>query len=92
MKIGRLVYLVQHVSREGQPEEDVKCIGVFSSRKLAEHVVSDFKKLPGFKRYPNAFYITKTPLNSTAWESGFVTKHASKPDLRANGARKRQRR
>jgi hypothetical protein len=69
------VYLLQHVAREGSEDEDVKTLGIFSSRKKAEDAIRRFRTLAGFKRYPNGFYFSRFAVNQLQWLEGFVTQH-----------------
>lgn len=73
MKTRRVVYLVQHVAREDSPTEDVKRIGIYSSRKLADAIVAKYKKIQGFSKYPDSFYVSAVPINFSSWEDGFIT-------------------
>ena len=50
------VFLLQHSYEIGEIEE-TKIIGIYSSREKAEQVIEKYKKLPGFKEYPDTFYI-----------------------------------
>jgi len=68
----RAVYLVQHLRPEedGEPE-DVKIVGIFSSRANAEAAVRKVMSLPGFKRYPDGFHIDRYELNGIWFAEGF---------------------
>lgn len=65
------VFLLQH-SYEVNGVEDSKIIGIYSSREIAESIVIKYKKLPGFKDYPNDFFIYGYELDEDNWEEGFV--------------------
>lgn len=69
----RLVYLLQHVAREGSDDEDVKVLGIYSNKKNVELAVERFKKLVGFKRFPEGFYVDPYRLNQDEWSEGFAT-------------------
>lgn len=69
----RSVYLLQHIAREGSDDEDVKTLGIFSSRVKATLAVRRFKKLGGFKTHLNGFRIDRYSLNHPEWTEGFVT-------------------
>ena len=72
-KPSRAVYLLQHVARSGRQDEDVKILGIFSSRREATLAIRRFEKLAGFKRYRNGFHVDRYRLNERAWIEGFVT-------------------
>lgn len=74
----RNVYLVQHCYEynvtDEIKEENVKIIGIYSSRKKAEEVVKKYKEIKGFSRFPDdCFYIDKYKLNQDYWRDGFIT-------------------
>ncbi len=64
------VYVLQH-SYEDSDHEDVKLIGVYSSRKLTKMAISSLVKSPGFKQWPDGFHIGKHELDKTNWREGF---------------------
>ncbi len=66
------VFLVQHVRSEGEDDEDVKIIGIFSNRKNAGAAVEKMKTAPGFCETPNGFSVDRYPLNELNWSEGFV--------------------
>ena len=66
------VYILQH-SRKTNEEENVKTIGIYSSKKKAEEAKKRMKKLKGFKRYPRGFSIDPYVLDQDYWEEGFIT-------------------
>jgi len=69
------VYIVEH-SYENDDCEEAKLIGVFSTKEKAEQIVKQYKKLPGFKDFPDNFYINKYELDVSEWKEGFTTKSA----------------
>jgi hypothetical protein len=69
----RAVYLLQHVARSGRHDEDVKTLGIFSSRREATLAIRRVEKLAGFKRYREGFHVDRYRLNERAWTEGFVT-------------------
>jgi len=79
-------YTLQHVSREDTDNEDVKFIGVFSSEKKALACVAKMKKLKGFKKFPDNFYIDKYKINEASWREGFTSRSV------AHAGRSRKRR
>lgn len=76
------VFVVQHVRAEND-SEDVKMIGVYSSREEAEAAVERKRKFSGFSDFPrivdpmkdddlSGFYINEMILNHDYWSEGFV--------------------
>lgn len=64
-------YLLQHV-REGESgEDDVKMIGVYSTRQRALEAIQRLSLKPGFRDFPDGFYIDEYPLDEDHWEDGF---------------------
>ncbi|OJU98497.1 MAG: hypothetical protein BGO12_22675 [Verrucomicrobia bacterium 61-8] len=66
------VYIVQHIAREGALDEDVKIIGVFSSRETAERVIGKLKVKQGFLDFPDNFYIDEYKVDQDHWSDGFT--------------------
>lgn len=66
------VFVVQHAyERDGA--EEVKLIGVYSSKERAESAVERMRKLPGFCDHPDDFHVNAHVLDNDNWTSGFVT-------------------
>ena len=42
---------------------DIKSIGYYSQKKLAEQIIEKYKEMEGFKNARDGFKITKIPLN-----------------------------
>ncbi|MGV7118986.1 DUF7336 domain-containing protein [Paenibacillus kyungheensis] len=66
------VFLLQH-SYEVNRVENSKIIGIYSSREIAESTIIKYKKIPGFRNYPNEFFIDGYKLDEDNWEEGFVS-------------------
>ncbi|WDF50969.1 hypothetical protein PQ460_00505 [Paenibacillus sp. KACC 21273] len=66
------VFLLQH-SYEVNRVENSKIIGIYSSREIAESIIIKYKKIPGFRNYPNEFFIDGYELDEDNWEEGFVS-------------------
>ena len=66
------VYILHHYYELSKCEE-VKLIGAFSSEEEAQRIIEKYKKLPGFKYYPNDFYISEYKIDVPAWREGFLT-------------------
>lgn len=65
------VYVVQHIRDTDEDNEDVKFIGVFESKRLAEDAVTALKTQPGFRSSPGNFVIDEYVLNKAHWSSGY---------------------
>lgn len=68
------VFILQHVhvSENGQ-EEDVKIIGIYSSRESAESAVERARGLPGFRLHQEGFEITEYDVDKDHWTEGFIS-------------------
>jgi hypothetical protein len=66
------VYVVQHEHSVGD-SDDVKFIGVYSSRAQAEAAVERLTSQPGFAATPDGFHIDAYALDQDHWQEGFVT-------------------
>jgi len=62
-----------HVAREDTPDEDVKFIGIYSSREKAESAISRLVLQQGFKDFPDGFNIDQYTIDEDHWTEGFVT-------------------
>jgi len=70
------VFVLEHTRYEDDNSdndiEDFKLIGVFTSLEQAKAAIAQLTTQPGFKDYPNGFYIDEYPLDQINWSSGFV--------------------
>ncbi|MFB9077051.1 hypothetical protein ACFFLS_03585 [Flavobacterium procerum] len=67
------VYILEHVY-EFENTEEIKFIGVFTTRENALNVIKELKDLPGFNRFDeNCFQISQCRLNHYEWKSGFIS-------------------
>jgi len=66
------VFMVQH-AYEVDGEEDVKTVGIYSTRTEAEAAVERARARPGFRDYPDGFYIDRYVLDRDCWTEGFVS-------------------
>ena len=71
-KKNNVVYLLQH-SYEIEEFDETKIIGIYSTKEKAKEVIEKYNTLPGFKDYPNDFYIDKYELDKNHWDEGFIT-------------------
>jgi hypothetical protein len=78
------VFVVQHLHLINGDEEDVKLLGVYSSREQAIAAVERSRLLPGFKDTPamadpslpgsaEGFSIDEYELDQDSWSEGYVT-------------------
>jgi len=65
------VFLLQH-SYEVDSYEETKIIGIYSSKNHAEIVIRRYQTLPGFKDFPDCFYIDEYELDKDNWVEGFI--------------------
>jgi hypothetical protein len=68
-----VVYVVQHVHIINDDEEDVKMIGVYATKQLAQEAVERLCKQPGFCETTDGFHIDPYDINKDHWTEGFVT-------------------
>jgi len=66
------VFIVQHVAREDEDDENVKFIGAYSSRAEARAAISRLLPQPGFRDYPEGFHIDEYLLDQDHWSEGFI--------------------
>ena len=66
------VFVVQHVHEREDESEDVKLIGVYSSRDAATTAVERLGRLPGFCDTPDGFHIDRFSVDEDHWVSGFI--------------------
>jgi hypothetical protein len=77
------VYVLMHVHNFDDDREDVKLIGVYSSRKAAEEAINRLKDKPGFcdspeirdpdRIFDSGFDITEHKIDQDNWTEGYVT-------------------
>ncbi|CAM3203438.1 DUF7336 domain-containing protein [Asticcacaulis taihuensis] len=67
------VYLLHHMHRVSEDHEDIKLLGVFSTRELAERAKERALNLPGFKDSPDGFSVDKYIIDRMGWTAGYRT-------------------
>jgi hypothetical protein len=67
-----IVFVLQHVHATADGVEDVKFIGVYSSRGRAEAAVTRLSGSPGFSDAPAGFHIDEYRLDQDNWVEGYV--------------------
>jgi hypothetical protein len=65
------VFILQHVAREGADDEDVKLIGVYSTRQKAQASIARLRRQPGFRECPDGFHIDRYEIDQDCWAEGF---------------------
>ncbi|HET6576403.1 MAG TPA: hypothetical protein VFG68_22580 [Fimbriiglobus sp.] len=66
------VFVLQHVHSREDGSEDVKIIGVYSSREKAESAVTRLRYRPGFSDAPDGFPIDEYRVDQDQWAEGYV--------------------
>jgi hypothetical protein len=66
------IYLLMH-EHELDGCDQLKILGVYSSRILAEKAQAYFVLQEGFCDYPDGFVIDEYRLNQNLWSEGFIT-------------------
>jgi hypothetical protein len=67
------VYVLQHVHPLEDGAEDVKFIGVYSSRENAQAAVTRLGQVPGFCDAPAGFHIDEYQVDKDQWVEGYST-------------------
>ncbi len=67
------VYVLQHVPSAEDGGEDVKFIGVYSSRENAKAAIARLTRAPGFSDEPAGFHIDEYQVDNDQWVEGFAT-------------------
>jgi hypothetical protein len=67
------VYVLQHVHSPEDDAEDVKFIGVYSSRENAEAAIMRLGRAPGFSDSPAGFHIDEYQVDKDHWAEGYST-------------------
>ena len=66
------VFVLQHMHTRGDGVEDVKFIGVYSSREQAQAAVARLGRLPGFRDAPDGFHIDEYRVDQDHWAEGYA--------------------
>ena len=67
----KTVFIVQHERIKDEDNEDVKIIGVYSSKENAGDAINRLRNQPGFKDHSNGFNIDEYEINKDHWVEGF---------------------
>jgi hypothetical protein len=57
---------------DGNGDEQMKFIGIFTTKQSAEAAVDGLSKMPGFADYPLGFSVEFHPFDRIGWPEGFV--------------------
>lgn len=66
-------FILQHVHEADDGTEDVKFIGVYSSREAAQAAVKRLCRAPGFVETPEGFSIDEYQLDQDHWAEGYIS-------------------
>ena len=66
------VFVVQHVHEREDDVEDVKLIGVYSSREKADAAVARLSRQPGFSDAADGFHVDEYRVDQDHWAEGYV--------------------
>lgn len=77
------VYLLQHSHLIDDEDDtyDTKIIGIYSSEEIAMNVIKKYKKIIGFNKYPEDFYIDKYKMDENHWTYGFINFNKARIDI-----------
>lgn len=67
------VYVLHHIHTFEDGEEDVKLIGVYSTKEEAEKAIKRVEAQSGFCDAPEGFHISRYTLDKDHWTEGYVT-------------------
>ena len=67
------VYVLQHIHSVDDGADDVKFIGVYSSREKAQAAIIRLSLAPGFAEAPEGFHIDEYQVDKDQWVEGYVT-------------------
>ena len=71
-----VVYLLTHTYPVGKDKffDEVRIIGVYSSKKKVEEALLEYQYKEGFKSHIDGFYLEKWEVdNDFEWSEGFIT-------------------
>ena len=65
--------MLQHVHSLDDGAEDVKLIGVYSSRENAQAAIARLGQVAGFSEAPGGFHIDEYQVDKDQWVEGYST-------------------
>lgn len=67
------IFCLTHEYEDEYHYQDISTyLGVYSTPKIAEQALAQYRRIKRFKRYPNGFCIDKWTLNQKEWCEGFT--------------------
>ena len=66
------VFVLQHSHSRDDGAADVKFIGVYSTRVVAEAAAVRLSRLTGFRETPDGFHIDEYRVDQDHWAEGYV--------------------
>lgn len=66
-------FVLQHVHEMADGTDDVKLIGVYSSRQKAREAATRLRRVPGFSEAQDGFHIDEYRLDEDQWAEGYAT-------------------
>jgi hypothetical protein len=73
---GRTIYSLNHASGK-YLDEDIKLIGVFSTKALAQETARLLKNKPGFRDQSGRFRVDAIVIDQIGWVDGFTEAQAA---------------
>jgi hypothetical protein len=67
------IFVLQHAHPREDGSEDVKLIGVYSSRERADAAVARLSHQPGFSKAPDGFHVDGYCIDQDHWVEGYAT-------------------
>ena len=68
-----VVYILEHAYENEFNDEQVKRVGVYTSRENAEAALARVRDQLGFRDHQDGFEILEVTLNRDSWTEGFIT-------------------
>ena len=72
-KNKKTVFILFHVHKRKNQEDDEKIIGVYATKRAGEMAITRAKLLPGFRNFTRGFIIDKYEIGKDHWTEGFMT-------------------
>lgn len=66
-------YILHHCHTMDDESEDVKLLGVYSSKDVAEAAIVRFRERPGFRKSQEGFSIDEYTIDRDYWTEGYVS-------------------
>lgn len=71
-----IVFSLEHVHVFDDESEDVKLVGIYSTKEKAQAALERVANQPGFCDFPDGFSIGEIVVDQDHWLEGFVTEGA----------------